>query len=207
MARIHISIHCDDLVVRAGVTAMLRPRPEVEILDAPDEPGVTVLVLCADAVDEQALAVMRRWGSGGSVRTVLVVGVIREAQLLDAIECGAVAVVRRAEATAGGLLQAIRAAHRGAGELPADLLGNLLAQVGRARRSRGRHDLVAMPGLSDRETDVIKLVAEGLDTHEIATKLSYSERTVKNVLHDLMVRLHLRNRAHAVAFAARQGYL
>jgi DNA-binding NarL/FixJ family response regulator len=61
--------------------------------------------------------------------------------------------------------------------------------------------------LSAREVDVLKLVAEGFDTREIAGKLCYSERTVKNVLHGLMLRLRLRNRAHAVAYAARHGYL
>ena len=40
-----------------------------------------------------------------------------------------------------------------------------------------------------------------MDTGEIASKLSYSERTVKNVMHGLTTRLHLRNRAHAVAYA------
>jgi len=202
-----ISVHSDDPVVRAGMTAMLRQHPELQLLDNPDEPGVAVLVLCTEVVDEEALAAIRKWGRGDSVRTVLVVGGMREAQLLDAIEYGVVAVVRRREATPAGMLHAIKAAQSGAGELPADLLGGLMAQVGRARRSRGRHDIVAMPGFSDRETDVIKLVAEGLDTHEIATELSYSERTVKNVLHGLMLRLQLRNRAHAVAYAARQGYL
>ena len=54
---------------------------------------------------------------------------------------------------------------------------------------------------------MVKLVSEGLDTREIAQKLSYSERTVKNVLQAIMVRLDLRNRAHVVACAAREGYL
>jgi DNA-binding NarL/FixJ family response regulator len=54
---------------------------------------------------------------------------------------------------------------------------------------------------------VLGLVADGLDTREIATKLSYSERTVKNVLHDVTNRFQLRNRAHAVAYALREGLL
>jgi DNA-binding NarL/FixJ family response regulator len=66
---------------------------------------------------------------------------------------------------------------------------------------------VAVSGFSAREIDVIRLVAEGLDTREVAAKLCYSERTVKNVLHGMMLRLQLRNRAHAVAYAAREGYL
>ena len=46
-----------------------------------------------------------------------------------------------------------------------------------------------------------------MDTAEIATTLSYSERTVKNVLHDVTSRLQLRNRSHAVAYALKQGMI
>jgi DNA-binding CsgD family transcriptional regulator len=46
-----------------------------------------------------------------------------------------------------------------------------------------------------------------MDTSEIATTLSYSERTVKNALHDVTSRLQLRNRSHAVAYALKQGII
>jgi DNA-binding NarL/FixJ family response regulator len=62
-------------------------------------------------------------------------------------------------------------------------------------------------GLSPREVDVLRLVADGLDTGEIADSLNYSERTVKNVLHELTTRLQLRNRSHAVAYAVREGLI
>jgi DNA-binding NarL/FixJ family response regulator len=62
-------------------------------------------------------------------------------------------------------------------------------------------------GLTDRETKVLRLVADGFDTAEIATNLAYSERTVKNVIHDVTARLQLRNRSHAVAYALRAGLI
>jgi DNA-binding NarL/FixJ family response regulator len=55
--------------------------------------------------------------------------------------------------------------------------------------------------------EVLRLIADGFDTREIASKLSYSERTVKNVLHGITTRLRLRNRAHAVAYALRNGLI
>jgi DNA-binding NarL/FixJ family response regulator len=58
-----------------------------------------------------------------------------------------------------------------------------------------------------RELDVLTLVAEGLSTREIAKKLCYSERTIKNILQDVTMRLSLRNRTHAVAFAIRAGWI
>jgi DNA-binding CsgD family transcriptional regulator len=50
-------------------------------------------------------------------------------------------------------------------------------------------------------------VADGLDTAEIAGSLAYSERTIKNIIHDVTARLNLRNRSHAVAYAVRQGLI
>ncbi len=54
---------------------------------------------------------------------------------------------------------------------------------------------------------MLKLVADGLDTAEIADSLAYSERTIKNIIHDVTARLNLRNRSHAVAYAVRQGLI
>jgi DNA-binding NarL/FixJ family response regulator len=148
---------------------------------------------------------MRRLLRANLVQTVLMVGQIRQTELFDALECGVTAVVRRHDASPERIVHAIQMAHRGGGDLPPDLLGGLLSHVGRARRAGSGEALLS--GFSHREIEVIKLVAEGLDTREIAMKLCYSERTVKNVLHDMMLRLNLRNRAHAVAYAAREGYL
>jgi DNA-binding NarL/FixJ family response regulator len=62
-------------------------------------------------------------------------------------------------------------------------------------------------GLSERETQVLSMVANGDDTAAIARTLAFSERTVKSVIHDLMSRLQLRNRSHAVAYAVREGLI
>ncbi len=64
-----------------------------------------------------------------------------------------------------------------------------------------------LTGLSQREADILRLIADGLDTAEIATTLSYSERTVKNVIYGVTHRLKLRNRSHAVAYALRAGMI
>jgi DNA-binding NarL/FixJ family response regulator len=58
---------------------------------------------------------------------------------------------------------------------------------------------------SRREVDVLRLLAQGLSTREVARTLAYSERTIKNVIYDLTTRQGLRNRTHAVAVAVRDG--
>lgn len=54
---------------------------------------------------------------------------------------------------------------------------------------------------------MLALLADGSDTKGIAEDLCYSERTIKNIVHDLLTKMNCRNRAHAVAQAARQGVI
>ncbi len=61
--------------------------------------------------------------------------------------------------------------------------------------------------LDDRELDVLRRLAEGDSTRDIALRLSYSERTVKMVVRDILDKLECRTRAHAVALATRRGLL
>jgi len=61
--------------------------------------------------------------------------------------------------------------------------------------------------LTGRELDVLRLLAEGGSTRDIAQRMSYSERTVKNIVRDVLGKLQGRTRAHAVAVASRRGFI
>jgi DNA-binding NarL/FixJ family response regulator len=202
-----VAVHAADPILREGALSQLRRYPEIDVREEADTGPGTVALLIDDALDEVALTRLRRLVRSEGARAVLVVGALGESELLDVIECGVRAIVWRREATPTRLVQAVLAAARGDGDLPADLLGRLINQVGTMHRSTTGRPGAPAPGLTAREVDVMRLVAEGLDTGEIASKLSYSERTVKNVMHGLTTRLHLRNRAHAVAHALREGYI
>lgn len=67
--------------------------------------------------------------------------------------------------------------------------------------------LPAPAPLRPREREVLALIAEGLSTREVARRLCWSERTIKNVLQDLTTRLGLRNRTQAVAWAVRNDLI
>ncbi|MFF2039325.1 LuxR C-terminal-related transcriptional regulator [Kitasatospora sp. NPDC058170] len=206
--RTPVVVQAADPISRAGAEAQLRRCPGLDLAEdaAAAAPGA-VTVLLAESADSSTTATLRRLVRGGDHRVVLVVERMREAELLEAVECGVAAILWRREATADRLGRAVLAAARGDGDLPADLLGRLITQMGRLQRSVQGQPGYTPPGLSEREADVLRLVADGFDTGEIAAKLSYSERTVKNVLHGLTTRLQLRNRAHAVAYAVREGYI
>lgn len=206
--KIPVVVHAPDPISREGTISQLRQHPEVDLVDEVAASGDGVAVLLAESPDQALLSQLRRLVRSEGLHPVLVVSLIREAELLDVIECGVGAIVWRHEATGGRLLRAVTAAFHGDGDLPSDLLGRLISQVGNLRPGTSGHSAAQPPsGLAPREIDVLRLVADGMGTGEIASKLSYSERTVKNIMQGLTTRLDLRNRAHAVAYALREGYI
>ena len=200
-------VYADDPILQAGVSTQLRMRPEIRVIDPADVDRAEVAVIVADTLDDNTIRVLKAVQRGGVPRTVLVARVIDDGTLAAAAEAGVAGLVRRSDATADSLVRAITRVASGEGEVPADLLGRLLGQVGRLQRQVLAPRGLAFSGLSERESQVLRLVADGHDTAEIAGQLCYSQRTVKNILHDLTTRLQLRNRSHAVAYAVREGLI
>ncbi|WP_424210622.1 helix-turn-helix transcriptional regulator [Streptomyces sp. BI20] len=239
--RIVVSVYAGDPLSRAGVMAQIGaggPGWQVGSAEGfggePDGQGAVsegateVAVVACDRLDGEGEAVLREAVGSRGRPVVLVVGALRESDLVTLVEAGIGAVVWRHEATADALRRAVERAGRGEGDLPPDLITRLLTRLGRPRlgdtgvggsreaapekgaggvRGRGRAALAPVLGLAGREADVLRLIADGLDTRQVAERLAYSERTVKNVLHQVMTRLRLRNRAHAVAYAVREGWI
>jgi DNA-binding NarL/FixJ family response regulator len=127
-----------------------------------------------------------------------------EDSVLAAIQAGAVGYLRKDTLTADGLAAAVRAAANGTGVMTPELLGNLLRGISPESLDPNRP---AVARLTDREQQVLALIAAGHPTREVAQQLCYSERTVKNVLHDVVTKLNARSRSQAVAFAVREGLI
>ncbi|HEU5485510.1 MAG TPA: response regulator transcription factor [Microlunatus sp.] len=198
-------VHARDPISQAGVVAQLRMRPEIRIVDTAPQSAVAVMI--TDAVDETTTRELRSLHKDGRPRLMLVATTIDDAALVAAAEAGVAGLLRRSDASADTMVRTIVKVASGDGEVPADLLGRLLEQVGRLQRQVLAPRGLTFTGLTPRETEVLRLVADGLDTSEIAARMCYSERTVKNVLHDLTTRLQLKNRTHAVAYAVREGLI
>jgi DNA-binding NarL/FixJ family response regulator len=205
--RTSVFVYAADPILEAGVAAQLATCPSLRVVGRADPDAAEVAVVVVDEVDEDAARVVRALQRPDGPRVVVVATRLDDVGLLAAVEAGACALLRRGEATAHALEGAVRAAAAGDGSVPGDLLARLLDQVGRLKRQVLDPRGIAMSGLSAREASVLRLVAEGLETGEIARRLSYSERTIKNVIHDVTSRLGLRNRSHAVAFALREGLI
>ena len=112
------------------------------------------------------------------------------------------AVVILRDVTPARVVAGVRAATRSGGPLSPELLGQR-RPVERGAPGPGRGG----PGLTDRECAVLQMLADGESTREIAERLSYSERTVKNIVRDLLIKLNCKTRAHAVALATRRGVI
>ncbi|MFJ9821117.1 response regulator transcription factor [Streptomyces sp. NPDC101151] len=205
--RIPVFVHAEDPLSQAGLEAALKSRPEVTLIDRDSIDAQSVAVEAADAFSDGTLQALRSVSNRGCSRIVLVTDALAESRLVDAVEVGVCAMVRRTEATAPRLAQLIVSAAAGEGTLPPDLLGRLLQHVGRLQRHAAVPLGGQLTGLSERETRILRLIAGGYDTREIAQKLCYSERTVKSVLHDITSRYQLKNRSQAVAYALREGWI
>ena len=187
--------------------SQLRAAVDVVLVEdaALDDAGVALVV--ADEVDAHTTRSVRGLRRRGVERIVLLVTRLDDKGLLGAIEAGVAGVIRRSEATPQNLLTAIRSVAAGEGTLPPDLLSRLLQQVGTLQRQVLTPRGLTFSGLTERELSVLRLLADGHDTAEVGKQLFYSERTVKNIVHDLTSRLALRNRTHAVAYALREGLI
>jgi DNA-binding NarL/FixJ family response regulator len=205
--RVSAYVYANDPILQAGVISQLRLSPEVTVVDQCDLDDADVAVVVTDLVDEGVVRVLRAIQRGGAPHVVLIAAAFDETTVVTAAEAGVSGLLRRSEVTPERLGDVVRKVAAGDAAIPPDLLARLLEQVGRLQRQVLSPRGLRFSGLSDREIEVLRLLAEGMDTGEIARRMSFSERTIKAVLHDVTTRLQLRSRAHAVAYAVREGLI
>jgi DNA-binding NarL/FixJ family response regulator len=199
----------DHPIVRQGLVSVLEDEDDLEVVGAADSavealrmvqrlrPDVMLLDLEMpelDGVDAipQLLAAMP--GLGVLVFTAY----DTDERVLGAVRAGARGYLLKG-ASAEEIARGIRTVHSGGSYLEPRVASKLMAEVTSPRRAAG--------GLSEREREVLRLVAEGLPTKQIARNLSISERTVKFHVTSIFHKLGADNRAQAVALAAQRGLL
>ncbi|WP_067495036.1 response regulator transcription factor [Actinoplanes sp. TFC3] len=207
MEQIRVALQASDPLSQAGLASYLQSRPELVLVRSADRGEAKVLVVSCDRLTGEVVAMLRRSAAEFGTPVVLVTGEITETELLTAVECRVVAILPRAAVTADRLAHSVLAAANGGGVMPPNLVGELLKHIERLQRDVLTPNGLNASGLTPREIDVLRLMADGLDTNEIAGELCYSERTVKNVIYGVTHRLKLRNRSHAVAYALRAGMI
>jgi DNA-binding NarL/FixJ family response regulator len=172
-----------------GESTRLAPVPDLDHVD-----------LLVFEIDDGGLSAAARLVRGTDVRLVGIARAVSEELLFTAVEAGIAGFLNRADLTPAGLTAAVRAVAAGNGSMPPRLLARLLDDLARGNGTRASYRQLAK-----RELDVLRLLAGGGSTSEVAGALNYSERTVKNIVHDTLAKLNCRTRAQAVAVMARQG--
>jgi DNA-binding NarL/FixJ family response regulator len=149
-----------------------------------------------------AMAFVQEIAVQTGARVLLCMHETSTADVLEAIGSGAGGVLSRDQLTPDTLLAAVNAVAAGIFAFDATALRTLSGSV--ARIGQGDRATAQSGGFAPREQMVLSLVAAGLSNREIAERLSYSERTIKTILHDIVIRLGVKSRSQAVAMAVRE---
>ncbi|HTK10725.1 MAG TPA: response regulator transcription factor [Ktedonobacteraceae bacterium] len=140
-------------------------------------PEVSVIILSMYHQDQQVLQAMRNGAKGYLLKSAS----IRE------------------------VAQAIRTVYAGGMAIEPEMTGTVVNEFRRLSESLSSGQ--GVEALAEKEIEIIRYVAHGLSNREIAEKLAYSEKTVKNYLSVIFQKLHLRDRTQVAIFALRQGLL
>jgi DNA-binding NarL/FixJ family response regulator len=208
MERVRIALYASDPITTAGIAAHLRECRDYVLLPKAQQGDADVLVVAADHLTRETMATMSEAADRMvPPRIVLIIDELRQNDVKTVIKYGVVSVLSRHHLGGKELLATVASAAGGTERSSSALFTGLLEQLERVQRDVLRPKGLTEPLLAPRERDVLRLLADGHDTVSIANQLSYSERTVKNIVQAILTRLELRNRAHAVAYAMRVGVI
>lgn len=202
MAGIRVWLDDRNIIFRRGLRACLEAEGfhvvgEGSDLSPPDAETDVLVFEASEGGVRRALALAR---GAGAPRLVGVLAGPVDHVAAEAVEGGVSGLVVRSDLEPGRLAGVVRAVAAGSTALPSTVLGGLLDRASHGSGASTRH-------LTDRDVAILRLLSEGRDTRGIAHTLGYSERTVKNVVHDMLTKLNCRNRVQAIALATRQGVI
>src|ERR671915_585945 len=126
-----------------------------------------------------------------------------EGDLYDAIKAGAAGYLLK-EIPIEEVADAIRSVWAGQSRISPSMASKLLTEFAAISKEADERPQMPAPKLTDREMEVLRLVAQGLNNRDIAKQLFISENTVKNHIRNILEKLHLHSRMEAVVYAVRE---
>ena len=212
---IRIVIADDHHVVRTGFAGLLDTQPDFTVAGtAPD--GASTVRLCQEVRPDlvlmdvrmpvmdgiEATRALKGGGeAGGGPRVLILTTFDLDEYVFDALRAGASGFLLK-DVTAERLFEAVRVVASGDALLAPAVTRRLIAEFARLRPSSAP---VVLGTLTPRETEVLRLVAEGLSNPEIAARLVVTEETVKTHVSRVLGKLSLRDRTQAVVAAYESG--
>jgi two-component system, NarL family, response regulator LiaR len=208
---IRVLVVDDHRLVRKGVIALLRGACEIEVVGEAENgesavaaaaalhPDVVLLDLSMPVADGlTAIPPLRRLTPAPGI--LVLTSFSEDERVFAAVRAGALGYVLK-DCSPDELVEAIRTVSRGQPSLSSDVAQKLVRQVHRSSSPMAKPD----EPLSDRELEVLKLVAIGLSNNDIAARLGISERTVGAHISRILDKLGLTNRTQAALYALREG--
>ncbi|MGY1745603.1 response regulator [Blastococcus sp. SYSU D00695] len=211
-APIRVLVVDDHPVYRDGVADALGDEPDVDVVGTAAD-GEAAVAAAAQLRPDVVLMDLRMPGAGGVPATARIAAAQPEVAVVvltmsddddsvfAALRAGARGYLLK-ESEAADIARAVRAAARSEAVFGPRIADRVLAFFA---SSRARSTAVPFPELTDREREVLDLVAHGLPNAAIAARLFLSEKTVRNRVSDVLAKLHAASRAEAVALARDAG--
>ncbi|WP_049577547.1 response regulator [Streptomyces sp. SBT349] len=198
----------DHQVVRRGLRTFLEVQDDIEVVgeaadgasgvDRAEELRPDVILMDVKMPGTDGVEALRRLGDLGNPARVLIVTSFTERRtVVPALRAGAAGYVHK-DIDPTALAGAIRSVHAGHVLLQSEVADALLAQEGAGENSRAG-------SLTDREREVLALIARGRSNREIARALVLSEKTVKTHVSNILMKLDLSDRTQAALWAVRHG--
>jgi DNA-binding NarL/FixJ family response regulator len=215
LATINVLLVDDHALLREGLRRLLELETDMRIVAEADDgfealrlvrrarPDVVLMDIHMPVVD--GLAVTRQIANEFPTLPVIILTMRHEQQqVIQAISCGAKGYLLKS-ASSQEVVQAIRIVSQGGVYIEPAMTGAIVNEVRRlSAHAPGGSGLTA---LSEKEIEILRCVAMGLSNKEIADRLAYAEKTVKNYLSIIFQKLGIRDRTQAAIFALRQGLL
>jgi DNA-binding NarL/FixJ family response regulator len=215
---IRVLIVDDHALFRRGLEMVLEEQGDIEVVGEGSD-GNEAVEKAGDLLPDVVLMDIRMPRRGGieactaiksavpSAKIVMLTISDEEEDLFEAIKAGASGYLLK-EISIDEVPQAVRAVQGGQSLISPSMASKLITEFAAlAKRSAERQQQVPAPKLTDREMEVLRLVAKGLGNREIAKELFISENTVKNHVRNILEKLQLHSRMEAVVYAVREKLL
>lgn len=211
---IRVLVADDHVLFRRGLQMVLGQEPDVEIVGEAAN-GTDAVEVATEVLPDIVLLDVRMPQRSGieactaikelvpSARIIMLTISDEEADLYDAVKAGASGYLLK-EISTDELAAAIRSVAGGQSLISPSMASKLLTEFASMAKKTDKREQIPAPRLTDRELQVLHLVARGMNNREIARELFISENTVKNHVRNILEKLQLHSRMEAVLYAVRE---
>ncbi len=207
---IRVCVADGQTLVRKGISALLAGEPDIDVVGEAGDPGdalalaaqqrpdvilIDLAMFPADSIE----AIQHLAAHSPATRVLVLTASGAEERIFAAIKAGAVGFLLKS-CEPDDLARAIREVQRGGAWLHPAIARRLLGEISHAGRTRASADM-----LTERELDVLRLLAHGYSNQQIADQLTICEGTVRVHVSNILSKLHMASRTQAALYALREG--